>query len=173
MTFRTPDNFQFADRPPADSCLFLCSPSEATDHQLAGQRSEGIVIVVFRSGIKRPPSIRDTTDFKPDCVIVFCVRLDGPSKHQLAGRQSDGVVNVVRCSGIERRTAINCATDFMPDCVIVFCVRDHGPSDINSPDDDQSELCFAPSASPTVIRRRARDTASNGDNASRARLTCG
>jgi len=44
---------------------------------------------------------------------------------------------------------IDRTTDFMPDCVIVFCVRDRGQTTTNSPDDDQSELCFASDASGT------------------------
>ena len=60
------------------------------------------------------------------------------------------------------------ARDFMPGCVIVFWFPGHGPSDVISPDNDQPELCFASnasgtnhsrtSASPTIIRERARTT---------------
>ena len=98
----------------------LCSPSEATGNQLAGRRSEAIVFVVHCSGIERRTAINRATDFKPDCVIVFCVPDRGPSDDQLAGRRSEAVAIVGHCSGIERQTAINRATDFMPDCVIVF-----------------------------------------------------
>jgi len=64
----------------------LCSPSEATGNQFAGRRSEAIVFVVHCSGIELRTAIKRTTDFKPECVIVFCVPHHGPSDDQLAGR---------------------------------------------------------------------------------------
>ena len=111
------------------------------------QRKLCLWFIVPASNGGRQSTARQT--FEPECLIVFWFRDHGPNDNQFAGRRSEEVEFVVHCSGIERGTAINCATDFQAgvhDCV---CLRDQGPSDIDLPDDDQSELCFVPSASRT------------------------
>ena len=127
------------------------SPSEATDNQLAGQRSKDIVLLfVSHSRAKRASVRRSMIRRSCDCSLFRhqvpngdqprdrlqarmcdCVLCSRSWAKRASGRRTmiRRIVFAVHCSGIKRQTAINRATDFKPKCVIVFCVRDHGPNE--------------------------------------------
>ena len=97
----------------------LCSPSEATDNQLAGQRTEGFEFVFF-SGIERRTAINRATDFMPDCVnCVLCSR-SWAERASVRGTTFRG--HWVCGSLLRHRMADGdqLREDFMLDCVIVF-----------------------------------------------------
>ena len=86
--------------------IVFASQSEATDNQLAGRRSEAVVIVVRCSGIERRTAINRATDFKPDCVIVFCVRDQGRETINSPDSDQTELLFVVPWSGDRAATGL-------------------------------------------------------------------
>ena len=71
-------------RPTIGRLLFVfVSPSEATDNQLGGQRSEEVVFAVHCSGIERRAAINCATDFRAGVHDCVCLRDQWPSDVKL------------------------------------------------------------------------------------------